>query len=606
MAPTYCAPSLSSRPQSPTPSLSPITLHNLRTNLTAISEDWTHIVTATGPNPTTLHIYSTKSYTHPQNITVPRLHGPPTCIDINTSRSLIAVGFQTGGLVQLWDINGKGLRYSLSYKSNTTPVMQVMIRDEGVFALFENGHLRGWSIRGDKIGTMKCFPEKSIVDVRNGRVTVASRKLGEVSVGKWTTGVTDWKPIWTADFEKFPINFLSLSFAGGYVLVAMGSRVVVLKDRDLDYREKMSRWGRIQWEDFSSSGGRNIPFRSALLTPDGQRAIVSNEDMIKVVDVERKKTLFQTELKVQKIISSTSDLSRVALLETHPTTFSPRIVIRNLLTCVEEISFENAKNSEREFQNVCSCLLNNNGTCLITTQNKRIIAWDLVAKTTRILTGHPGKIMSSAISPTKHYLVTACSKKVIKVWNIQTLDCLCTFECAHTSDIFSVGIDDTGKTVVIGCRDGTAQIWNTEPPSLRFTFGSASDGSHEGGIFSITFGTTPQKAYLTSRHTHCQWIDVTTGKSGPGGYTSIGYEPGCVKVLPDGRFYISANGKTVKVWNGMAQMWASKSFKGHQDKVFNLAVSRDGRKVVSGSYDGSARVWDLKGKSEGGFRLEGG
>ncbi|HEY76402.1 MAG TPA: hypothetical protein G4O00_09510 [Thermoflexia bacterium] len=67
-----------------------------------------------------------------------------------------------------------------------------------------------------------------------------------------------------------------------------------------------------------------------------------------------------------------------------------------------------------------------------------------------------------------------------------------------------------------------------------------------------------------------------------------------VAVSPDGRWALSGSlDGTVKVWD-VATGRLLRSLEGHTDWVRAVAVSPDGRRIVSGSDDGTVKVWDLE------------
>src|SRR5260370_26864503 len=72
----------------------------------------------------------------------------------------------------------------------------------------------------------------------------------------------------------------------------------------------------------------------------------------------------------------------------------------------------------------------------------------------------------------------------------------------------------------------------------------------------------------------------------------------CVAFGPEGRFLAAGLGGTVKVWDpqsGKEQL----SFPAHEMEITCIAISPDGKRLATGSFDKSIRVWNADtGKME--------
>ena len=74
-----------------------------------------------------------------------------------------------------------------------------------------------------------------------------------------------------------------------------------------------------------------------------------------------------------------------------------------------------------------------------------------------------------------------------------------------------------------------------------------------------------------------------------------------VSFSPDGRRVVSGSyDNTVRIWDAQTGKQVGGSFRGHRDRVLSVAFSPDGMRVVSGSVDKPVRIWNAQaGKQVG-------
>ena len=66
-----------------------------------------------------------------------------------------------------------------------------------------------------------------------------------------------------------------------------------------------------------------------------------------------------------------------------------------------------------------------------------------------------------------------------------------------------------------------------------------------------------------------------------------------VAISPDGKYIVSGSqDKTLKLWEaGNGRL--VRTFEGHNDSVYSVAFSPDGKNIVSGAFDKTIKLWGL-------------
>lgn len=154
----------------------------------------------------------------------------------------------------------------------------------------------------------------------------------------------------------------------------------------------------------------------------------------------------------------------------------------------------------------------------------------------------------------------------------------------HISDVVSIEISDDGKRLVSGSEDGVICVWNVlERKMLREFRG------HTAPVSCVRFVRGGQELLSVSLDKQIICWDVASGKTkfrfeGDDRWTRLG-------ISPDGQQFICGG------WNGTLQTRDLKrgellrTFRGHTGALHSVAFLPERPAVVSGSVDGSIRVW---------------
>ncbi|KZP08616.1 WD40 repeat-like protein [Athelia psychrophila] len=228
-------------------------------------------------------------------------------------------------------------------------------------------------------------------------------------------------------------------------------------------------------------------------------------------------------------------------------------------------------------------------------------------------------IRSVCFSPDGKYLATGSEDKKIRIWDIEAGTIRRVFD-GHQQEVYSLAFSSDGRLVVSGSGDQTARIWDLESASAEAKVLSVSDrdSAHDTGVTSVAISTSGHLVAAGFIDGVVRIWDAQTGallERLPGHKDSV-YS---VAFTPDGKGLVSGSlDKTLKYWDVsglVAQVKAKKNiggtvvgladgeegqsqctmdFTGHTDFVLAVAVSHDGRWVVSGSKDRGVRFWDSR------------
>ena len=67
-----------------------------------------------------------------------------------------------------------------------------------------------------------------------------------------------------------------------------------------------------------------------------------------------------------------------------------------------------------------------------------------------------------------------------------------------------------------------------------------------------------------------------------------------IAISPDGKYIVSgSDDKTIKIWDFKTAECLN-TLEGHEDSVNSIAISSDGKYIVSGSGDKTIKIWDFK------------
>jgi WD40 repeat protein/mono/diheme cytochrome c family protein len=176
----------------------------------------------------------------------------------------------------------------------------------------------------------------------------------------------------------------------------------------------------------------------------------------------------------------------------------------------------------------------------------RIIrVWDMATgRLAKTIEDHADWVLDLDFSPDGRYLVSASRDKTSKLFDLAKGESVATFP-EHTEPVYAVAFAKDGKTVASAGGDKVIKIWDPHNDAKKVR----DIGGHGMAIFRLLF--TPDGSQLLS----CS-ADKTAREFNP------------------------ANGQQTR------------ALQGHNDWVYAVTVSRDGKLIATGSWDGEVRLWN--------------
>ena len=224
----------------------------------------------------------------------------------------------------------------------------------------------------------------------------------------------------------------------------------------------------------------------------------------------------------------------------------------------------------------------------------------------RKLEGDLSGVMNVQFSPDGQRIVTASWDKTARVWNAESGELLQKLE-GHSGRVSSARFSSDGRQIVTASDDSTVRVWDTKPGGeLRKLEG------HVGVIASSQLSSDGQRIVTAGYDGTARVWDAESGeelrklegRSDQVPVRATELDEGQVDIVlsasfsPDGRRIVTASyDNTARIWDAESGKELHK-LKGHSGVVLEASFSSDGQRIITASDDGTARIWDAESGKE--------
>ncbi|KAG8692328.1 hypothetical protein FRC08_009843 [Ceratobasidium sp. 394] len=267
--------------------------------------------------------------------------------------------------------------------------------------------------------------------------------------------------------------------------------------------------------------------------------------------------------------------------------------------------------SQRRSAGVKSVAFSSDGHLIVSGSGDRLLRiWD--AATGRIirepLAGHSGMVMSVAFSHDGCRIGSGSEDGTLRIWDSKTGATILGPLQGHSTWAYAVAFSPDGQLLASASEDKTVRIWHAETGAAALE----PLRGHSDGVNSVAFSPDGGTLISGSGDRTVRAWDTKTGASLLGPLQGHSQPVSSVAFSSDGEFIASGSwdstvlvwdakmgtitrileDQTVRIWEAATGANVLKPLRGHSHAVRSVTFSPDGHRIVSGSDDGTIRVWD--------------
>ena len=155
----------------------------------------------------------------------------------------------------------------------------------------------------------------------------------------------------------------------------------------------------------------------------------------------------------------------------------------------------------------------------------------------------------------------------------------------HADWVMSIAWSRDGARLASASRDRTARIYDAKTGELETSY-----TGHAGPVFAVAFSEDGKRVCSAGRDKKIHLWDAKEGK--PAGEIG-GFDDDIFRLVAVGGSIFSCSADKKIREHALDKKELVRTFSGHNDWVYTLAIDEKSKRLASGGYDGEVRVWNI-------------